>query len=176
MCKLKIQDTIYDEVRSRKGEVYMYNLNWSRKELTSQKLGRFCEYYAKMSLASYGMNIYTSEVDDHGIDFVAETQKHFLKFQVKSIRQGTNYVYVRKSNFDITDSSLYLILLLLEEGKQPDMYMILSSAWNNTDSRLFVYHSYDGKKSEPEYGINISQRNMSELEKYKINKIIDRFI
>ena len=53
----------------------MYNLNWSRKELTPQKLGTFCEYYAKMSLASYGLNIFTSEVDDHGIDFVAETKK-----------------------------------------------------------------------------------------------------
>lgn len=56
------------------------------------------------------------------------------------------------------------------------MYIIPSSVWNNIDSRLFVYHSYEDKKSEPEYGINISQRNMSELENYKINKVIDRFI
>ena len=26
----------------------MYNLNWSRSDLTRQKLGTFCEYYAKM--------------------------------------------------------------------------------------------------------------------------------
>ncbi len=44
-----------------KGAAKMYNLNWSRKELTPQKLGTFCEYYAKMSLA-YGLNIFTSEV------------------------------------------------------------------------------------------------------------------
>ena len=37
----------------------MYNLNWSRSDLTRQKLGTFCEYYAKMSLASYGVSIYT---------------------------------------------------------------------------------------------------------------------
>ena len=36
----------------------MYNLNWSRSDLTRQKLGTFCEYYAKMSLASYGVSIY----------------------------------------------------------------------------------------------------------------------
>ena len=52
----------------------MYNLNWSRSDLTRQKLGTFCEYYAKMSLASYGVSIYTSEVDDHGIDFIAESK------------------------------------------------------------------------------------------------------
>mgnify|MGYP000915475465 CR=1 FL=1 len=39
-----------------------------------------------MALASYGLSIYTSKVDDHGIDFVAETKKGFLKFQVKTIR------------------------------------------------------------------------------------------
>lgn len=56
----------------------MYNLNWSRDELQNrQKLGTFREYYAKMTLASYGMSIYTSEVDDHGIDFVAETKSGF---------------------------------------------------------------------------------------------------
>ena len=55
----------------------MYNLNWSRSNLTRQKLGTFCEYYAKMSLASYGMSIYTSEVDDHGIDFIAESKVDF---------------------------------------------------------------------------------------------------
>ena len=30
----------------------MYNMNWHRKEITPQKLGTFCEYYAKMALAS----------------------------------------------------------------------------------------------------------------------------
>ncbi len=29
----------------------MYNLNWHREGLTPQKLGTFCEYYAKMALA-----------------------------------------------------------------------------------------------------------------------------
>lgn len=72
----------------------MYNLNWSRDELQNrQKLGTFGEYYAKMTLASYGMSIYTSEVDDHGIDFVAETKSGFLKFQVKTIRNSTGCIF-----------------------------------------------------------------------------------
>ena len=55
----------------------MYNLNWSRSDLTRQKLGTFCEYYAKMSLASYGVSIYTSEVDDHGIDLLQKAREDF---------------------------------------------------------------------------------------------------
>lgn len=63
----------------------MYNLNWSRAELNNrQKLGTFGEYYAKMSLASYGMSIYTAEVDDHGIDFVAETTNGLFKISSKN--------------------------------------------------------------------------------------------
>ena len=103
----------------------MYNLNWSRSDLTRQKLGTFCEYYAKMSLASYGMSIYTSEVDDHGIDFIAESKRGFLKFQVKAIRKGTGYVFMREEYFDISDQSLYLFLLLLNDGEHPIEYLIL---------------------------------------------------
>lgn len=150
----------------------MYNLDWSRKELTPQKLGTFCEYYAKMSLASYGLDIYTTEVDDHGIDFVAEIQKKFLKFQVKSVRTGTNYVYMNAKNFDVNDTSLYLILIVLKDGEHPAEYIIPSFAWNNTVSKLFVYHTY----KTPEYGINISLKNMTELEIYKIENMIDKII
>ena len=101
----------------------MYNLNWSRSDLTRQKLGTFCEYYAKMSLASYGVSIYTSEVDDHGIDFIAESKRGFLKFQVKAIRKGTGYVFMREEYFDISDQSLYLFLLLLNDGEHPIEYI-----------------------------------------------------
>ena len=88
----------------------MYNLIWSRSSLTRQKLGAFCEYYAKMTLASYGMDISTAEVDDHGIDFVAEGKNGFLKFQVKSSR-SFNQVTMEKNKFNIEDDSLFLFPL-----------------------------------------------------------------
>lgn len=158
------------------GRFEMYNLNWSRKELTRQKLGTFCEYYAKMSLASYGMNIFTSEVDDHGIDFVAETKRGFLKFQVKAIRNGTHYVFMREKHFMVSDNSLYLILILLKDGEHPAVYLIPASVWKNANSKLFVYHSYEGKASCPEYGVNISSKNMEELERYRLPSMIDDLI
>ena len=48
----------------------MSNTNWS--ELSYLQLGRYAEYYAKMEFSSYGYDVYTSEVDDHGVDFVAK--------------------------------------------------------------------------------------------------------
>ena len=47
----------------------MPKMKWS--DLRPMQLGRYAEYYAKMEFASYGYDIYTSEVDDHGVDFVA---------------------------------------------------------------------------------------------------------
>ena len=153
----------------------MFNCDWSRKELSKQRLGTFGEYYAKMALASYGMSIYTSEVDDHGIDFVAETKKGFIKFQVKTVRQGTNYVFMRKEYFNIEDSSLYLFLSILQDGELPLCYIIPANTWKNDSLKMFVDRDYEGKKSKPEYGINLSAKNMSVLDSYKIEKMIDTF-
>ena len=153
----------------------MYNLNWSRKELTPQKLGTFCEYYAKMSLASYGLNIFTSEVDDHWIDFVAETKKGFLKFQVKSIRKSSKYVFMRKDYFDISDKSLYLMLFLLNDGEHPAIYLFPATAWND-DNSIFVYHSYEGKKSKPEYGLSLSDKNIPKLESFRLENMISALL
>lgn len=151
----------------------MYNLNWSRKELTPQKLGTFCEYYAKMTLASYGFSIYTSEVDDHGIDFIAETNQGFLKFQVKAVREGTGYVFMKEKYFHSHDGSFYLFLILLKDGQHPQEFLIPASAWRSSNNKLFVHHLYEGKKSEPEFGVNLSKKNMPELEPYRLEAVLN---
>lgn len=50
----------------------MPNTTWSK--LNSLQLGRYAEYYSKMEFASYGFEVYTSELDDHGIDFIVKTK------------------------------------------------------------------------------------------------------
>ena len=64
----------------------MPNTNWSK--LSHLQLGRYAEYYAKMEFVSYGYDVYTSEVDDHGVDFVARNpvDGQYYEIQVKSIR------------------------------------------------------------------------------------------
>lgn len=154
----------------------MYNLIWTRSELTPQKLGTFCECYAKMTLVSYGFNVFASEVDDHGIDFVAESTKGFLKFQVKAIRTTkSRYVFMRKSYFDIEDPNLFLFLVLLTDGEHPKAYLIPATAWKQ-DSKMLVFHSYEGKKSKPEYGVNVSKKHKAELETYKLESMLRSYL
>lgn len=166
-----VEDMIKSAIREMLGH---YNLHWSRKELTPQKLGTFCEYYAKMALLSYGVNIYTPEIDDHGVDFVAEGRNGFLKFQVKSTRLSSTYVFMQRKYFDIEDDAMFLFLILLSDGEHPRMYIIPTSAWRQ-ESTVFVSRNYDGKKSKPEHGVNVSRKNMREIEKYAIEKMLSLF-
>lgn len=155
-------------------EIYMFENNkllMSDGQHDRQQLGRFGEYYAKMVLASNGFAIYTSEVDDHGIDFVAEKGNEFLKFQVKTVRlqkaknSGNGYVFMKKEKFDVNDDNLFLILVVIiiddkdKDSFSPDIYIIPASEWKNPQPPL-VYRSYEKKKSNPEYGINLSLRRI----------------
>lgn len=147
----------------------MPDMNWSR--LNSLQIGRYAEYYAKMEFASFGFEVYTSEVDDHGIDFVAKVRNgKFLEVQVKSIRDSS-YVLMRKDRWNIRNENLYLVLLVFEDGKLPDVFLIPSTAWVN-ESPLFRSREYIDLKSKPEYGINLSRRNRVLLDEYRIDMSI----
>lgn len=147
----------------------MPNLNWAK--LNSLQLGRYAEYYAKMEFASYGFEVYTSEVDDHGIDFIAKTKSgRFLEIQVKSVRQ-TNYVFMQKEKWNIEDANVYLALLLFEDGKLPDAYLIPANAWK-TPNALLCEKDYEGLKSKPEYGLNLSKKNLPLLREFMLEKVV----
>ena len=149
----------------------MPNTKWF--ELNNLQLGRYGEYFAKMEFASYGLDVYTSEVDDHGVDFIIKNkQGKFFEIQVKAIRlEKTGYVFMRKDKFNIKQENLLLILLLFEDGKLPKVYLIPSKEWE-VQNDLFRDREYEGLKSKPEYGLNISKKNMVLLEQYSFENII----
>lgn len=143
----------------------MPNTCWSK--LNKHQLGRYAEYYSKMEFASYGFEVYTSEVDDHGIDFIAKTESGvFLEIQIKSICK-TNYVFIQKKKWNIESPNTYLALLIFEDGKFPESYLIPATAWK-TPNGLFCDKDYVGLKSKPEYGLRLSKKNQQLLQKYKI--------
>ena len=153
----------------------MPNTNWNN--LSSLQLGRYAEYFAKMEFASYGLEVYTTEVDDHGVDFIVKDKNgRFCEIQVKSLR-GKGYVFTPKSKFDISNNNLYLTLLIFEHGKLPDIFLIPSQAWE-VPNEVFVDRNYDkpGQTSKPEYGINISQRNYEILEIFKFEESVKDFV
>ena len=149
----------------------MPNMDWAALSRESkQKLGTYGEYFAKMELASYGLDVYTSEVDDRGIDFVCLKDKRVLKIQVKSAQVTTGYVFMKKRHFDIEDRDLYLFLLLFEQNRLPEPYLIPATAWQTESALLKDHPTYD----EPEYAVNISKRNMPLLEPYRLEETLNR--
>ena len=144
--------------------------NW--KQLNNLQVGTFSEYFVKMEMTMYGLQVYSTEVDDQGIDFVVRFKSGpFYLIQVKSTR-GMNYIYMQKDKFELS-SNTYLALVILDEGKEPRLFLIPSEAWKQPN-KLFVGRDYEGKKSKPEWGVNLSQVNMKFLEQYSFDVMIEK--
>ena len=147
----------------------MPNTNWSK--LNRLQLGRYAEYYAKMEFASYGFEVYTSEVDDHGVDFIAKApgENKFYEVQVKSVRDY-GYVFMAKSKMPELSNERLVCFLHFIDGQLPDVFVIPASAWKIPNAVL-VDRKYDkpGQKSEPEWGINVSRRNYNLLTEHSAN-------
>lgn len=148
--------------------INMTRYDWS--QISPLHLGQYAEYFVKMELTLYGLDIYTSEVDDRGIDFIARTEfSRYYDFQVKSIR-ASNYIFFQKEKFKLRDN-LIAAIVIFNEKKIPDLYLIPAIFWK-TPNELLVSRDYEGKRSKPEWGINISKKNMLLLESFRIEKII----
>jgi hypothetical protein len=142
--------------------------DWSR--LTHLQVGRYAEYFVKMEFTLYGFDVYTAEVDQHGIDFVVRTGDHrYYDIQVKSVR-GFNYVFFQKHHFDLRSNRLAAVVLLLPM-QAPQLCLIPSTRWVNP-GLLFVDRDFEGLKSKPEWGLNISLRNLQLMEEFSFHRSV----
>ncbi len=146
----------------------MPKTKWS--ELSHLQLGQYGEYYAKMEFTSYGFDVYTSEVDDHGVDFVAKKNGIFYEVQVKSIRND-NYMFIRKSKLVLDDKHLICYLRFVDD-QLPEVYVIPATVFLEPDGSLFTSKDYVGLKSDPEYGINMSKKNYEKMQAFRIEATI----
>jgi hypothetical protein len=141
---------------------------WS--DLNKLQVGKYTEYFVKMELTMHGFEVYTTEVDDRGIDFVARHEGGpFIEVQVKSIRDS-GYIYMEKTKFALRDS-LFLAFVLLLDGAPPNLFLIPSRVWDNPIG-VFVSHDYEGRQSSPEWGLNVSRKNMPALEPYRFESTV----
>ena len=101
----------------------------------------------------------------------------FYEVQVKSTRKGkgSEYVFVPESKAGDLGESRLLCYLRFVDDNLPHVYVIPMSAWREPEGecgRVFVHHGYENGESEPEYGMNCSNRNMSLLERYRSEKVL----
>src|SRR5579862_1545467 len=95
--------------------------------LNKQQVGAYAEYFVKMELTMRGFQVYRTEVDDRGLDFVARYQRGpFIPVQVKSVR-GPGYVFAEKAKFHLEEPNLHLALAIFRQGDQPDLFLITAT-------------------------------------------------
>lgn len=139
----------------------LFNMEWNA--LNREQLGRFGECFAKMVFTSYGWYVYTTEVDDHGIDFVVKTpdDKEYFDVQVKSVTAGKDTLNIKKDKM-IVDSRHLICYLRFSEGELPDVYVFRTCAWENPRYRQILgMNDYSSPKtsSAPEYNVKFSKKN-----------------
>lgn len=142
--------------------------------LNGLQIGKYAEYFVKMEFTQFGFDVYSSEVDDRGIDFVVRKEQpnnmtNYYDVQVKSVRES-GYIFFPKDKFNLR-KNLLAAIAIFNEGKAPNLYLIPSLSWQQINACL-VSHDYIGKKSDPEWGVNISKRNLPLLEKYAFENIV----
>lgn len=138
--------------------------------LNHLQVGRYAEYLVKMEFTRLGFSVFSSEVDDRGIDLAVRNNiGQYFDVQVKSIR-GLNYVFLPKSTFPTSERSLAAVVVFVE-GDEPHLFLIPSSAWSEP-STLLVSRDYgEPRRSKPEWGLNISRRNWKLLEEFAFERI-----
>lgn len=121
----------------------------------------------------FGFDVYTTEVDDKGIDLVVrKDESTYYDVQVKSARGLNTYTFFPKRVFQLRENLLVAYVMLLDR-EPPGLYLIRASEWS-TPSALLVSRDYgEGYKSPPEWGINLSQRNRGLLEPYGFERVLD---
>lgn len=148
----------------------MGKINWS--SLNRLQLGRYAEYLVKMEFTLHGFDVYGSEVDDRGIDLVVRREPSaYYDIQVKSacLPRG-NYIFFPKDKFQLREN-LFAAIVLFRDGRPPEFYLIPSLAWKHPDDLLADY-DYVGKKSSPEWGLRLSEKNLPLLSRFSFEKII----
>jgi len=135
-------------------------------------LGRIGELLMKAEFLKRDFDVYSTEVDNDGIDFVVKNlNKNYFDIQVKATNQ--KYIFMKKAVFQ-PRGNLYLAMLILDQ-KQNNHFLLIPSLdfLNNTRDSFLVDRNYEGKISPPEYGIYSNGKYLKALiDKYSFEKIV----
>lgn len=156
----------------------MEKYNWS--QLHRMRLGRYAEYFAKMEFTQFNFDVYTSEVDNRGIDFVIRKDKAtYYDVQVKSARPENNkltpFILIEKKDFTLQDN-LLIVVVLFFNGKPPQYFLIPISEWGKpNNNKLLKLHPFGGPNKSPAWAVILSKKGLALLEQqYKFDIIVQQ--
>ena len=156
---------------------------WS--QLSPLQLGRYAEHLATMRFLEAGLEVYTTEVDDRGIDqLIRYAPGKCLEIQVKAVRDR-NFTYVQKKHLGGDDNQVQqrlrsgycMAFFLFEDGSDPDFFLIPGYAWLEPNN-LVKDNTVGDKSVGPNFELNPVKKNQSLLDQYRfttelLEEIID---
>ncbi len=154
------------------------NIEFDHSKISHLYVGQFGEQLLKLYFIVNGIDTFEPLVDDKGIDFIARVNANkYYDVQSKTIRlETTHYTFVHKSAWqnELRDNQL-IAVTLLKLNETPKILLIPATAWLlHTTEKIFVDRATYEK---PEWGINISERNIPFLlEHYEIGKTLKKIL
>jgi hypothetical protein len=138
---------------------------WS--QLSKGQLGRTTEWLASIEFMLHGFEVYSTEVDDRGVDLVVRKNGSSFDVQVKGLRPPKgDYTYFRKLYFELRPRLLAAVGVY-RDGEPPDLYLIPALAWRDP-SALLVDRPYgEGKTSPPEWGLSLTKKSAPLLAEFE---------
>jgi hypothetical protein len=148
---------------------------WSR--LTPQVLHQYAENSAKLRLIECGLEAYSAEANDRGIDcLVRYAPGRFLEVHVQATRNRTR-VSIDKALVGSSPERIEARLrgafcvafFSFEDGREPEMYLIPGHAWLDPNPCL-VDNNDTEDGLPPRFEINPSENYQSILDKYRFGR------
>lgn len=142
--------------------------------MSNAELGKYAKTFLRDRLKNLGVDLIDYKLD--GADICAKIEGKYYKFKVKSIRKAnTGYIKIKKKGLDIRDASLFIATILFYNNGISKIFLIPVAELAN-ENDLFRNRDYPKMKSSPEWGLNVTDKNMDILNQFELSKVLKKLI
>ena len=147
-------------------------LRTTYKHLNNVQKGSLGEAFSKMAFTLEGFEVYGSEYDDRGVDFIVRNGSgRFFDVQVKATDESSN-PFIKKSKFRESDDFIFCAVRVVED-ENLSLYIARGSDWAS-DFDCLNYNA-DGGSSGPYYEIRFSARYREQLAQFEFQSYVEKF-
>jgi hypothetical protein len=139
-------------------------------KLNTKQLGELAFSLVKQKFSEQGFTVEGLTNGRRAIQRMVVRKGQFsLNIYVRSLLRSS-YSFILKKDLHLAKDQ-YVMLAVFGTDGNADYYLIPSLTWQ-TPNTLFPSRDYPGKKSKPEYGISLSQKNQALLDRYQFDQVI----
>lgn len=138
-------------------------------DLNTIQKGSFGEAFARMAFTLERFEVYSSEYDDRGIDFVARSPSGiFYVVQVKTTDPKSN-PFIFQSKFQ-RESNFIFAAVRINNRCLPELYVARGTDWEEHGG--FLHFNPSGGKSGPYYEMRFATKHASERLHFEFSRYV----